>query len=94
MIAGKYRIERLLGEGGMGTVVAATHLMLGTQVALVRPDRRVHLQTIVAGRDYGDRIEVTSGLSEGDAIVSNPGDILREGTEVDPVPANSNVSGH
>ncbi len=34
ILAGKYRIERLLGEGGMGMVVAATHLHLGTQVAL------------------------------------------------------------
>ncbi len=64
----------------------------GTQVALVKPDRRVHLQTIVAGRDYGDRIEVMSGLSEGDAIVSNPGDIMHEGTEVDPIPVNSKTS--
>ena len=34
IIAGKYRVERQIGAGGMGTVVAATHLQLGTQVAL------------------------------------------------------------
>jgi len=34
VIAGKYRVERLLGTGGMGTVVAATHLELGGLVAL------------------------------------------------------------
>ena len=34
VVAGKYRIERMLGEGGMGMVVAATHLQLGTPVAL------------------------------------------------------------
>ena len=34
IVAGKYRIERPLGEGGMGFVVAATHVGLGTQVAL------------------------------------------------------------
>lgn len=34
VVAGKYRIERKLGEGGMGLVVAATHLALGGQVAL------------------------------------------------------------
>src|SRR4051794_38037154 len=43
----------------------------GTQVALLRPDHRVHLQTIVVGRGYGDRIEVSSGLTEGDVIVSH-----------------------
>jgi eukaryotic-like serine/threonine-protein kinase len=34
VVAGKYRIEHTLGSGGMGVVVAATHLQLGTPVAL------------------------------------------------------------
>ena len=34
VLAGKYRIERLLGEGGMGCVMLATHLQLDQQVAL------------------------------------------------------------
>jgi serine/threonine-protein kinase len=34
VVAGKYRIERLLGTGGMGVVVAATHMQLGTPIAL------------------------------------------------------------
>src|SRR6185369_13978975 len=34
VIAGKYRIERELGAGGMGVVVAATRLSLGELVAL------------------------------------------------------------
>jgi eukaryotic-like serine/threonine-protein kinase len=34
VIAGKFRIERVLGEGGMGFVVAARHLHLGQTVAL------------------------------------------------------------
>ncbi|MEI9952432.1 MAG: protein kinase [Pseudomonadota bacterium] len=34
VLAGKYRIERVLGRGGMGLVVAATHLQLGERVAL------------------------------------------------------------
>jgi serine/threonine-protein kinase len=33
-LADKYRIERVLGVGGMGVVVAATHLALGEQVAI------------------------------------------------------------
>jgi RND family efflux transporter MFP subunit len=56
----------------------------GTQVAVVRPDHRVHLQKIEPGRDYGDRLEVLAGLQEGDTIIPNPGD-LSEGTEVNPV---------
>ena len=34
VIAGKYRIERVLGRGGMGVVVAATHLRLDEKVAI------------------------------------------------------------
>ena len=34
VLAGKYRVERVIGEGGMGVVVAATHLQLGQTVAL------------------------------------------------------------
>jgi len=34
ILAGKYRVERVLGEGGMGIVVAATHLALEERVAI------------------------------------------------------------
>jgi len=34
ILAGKFRIERVLGQGGMGVVVAATHLQLDERVAL------------------------------------------------------------
>jgi serine/threonine protein kinase len=34
VLAGKYRVDRLLGEGGMGVVVAATHVALKQPVAL------------------------------------------------------------
>jgi serine/threonine-protein kinase len=34
VLAGKYRVDRVLGVGGMGVVVAATHLQLEQRVAL------------------------------------------------------------
>jgi serine/threonine-protein kinase len=34
VLAGKYRVDRILGVGGMGVVVAATHLQLDQRVAL------------------------------------------------------------
>jgi serine/threonine-protein kinase len=34
VVAGKYRVDRMLGRGGMGYVVAATHVQLGKRVAL------------------------------------------------------------
>ena len=34
IIAGKYRVEREIGRGGMGVVVAATHIDLDQRVAI------------------------------------------------------------
>jgi serine/threonine protein kinase len=34
VLAGKYRVERILGVGGMGVVVAARHLQLDTKAAI------------------------------------------------------------
>ncbi|HEY3938853.1 MAG TPA: efflux RND transporter periplasmic adaptor subunit, partial [Bryobacteraceae bacterium] len=50
----------------------------GTEVAVVRPDHTIHLQKIEIGRDYGDRLEIVSGLDVGDMIVQNAGDSARE----------------
>src|SRR5262249_23589020 len=41
----------------------------GTQVAVLRQDHTIHLQKVEVGRDYGDRIELLSGLAEGATIV-------------------------
>ncbi len=68
---------------GDALIVLAT----GTQVAVVRPDSTVHLQKIQVGRDYGDRLEVLSGLQMGEKIIANPGDSAREGVKVEPVTA-------
>ena len=57
----------------------------GAQVAIVRPDHTIHLQKIEVARDYGDRLEVSSGLQQGETIIRNPGDV-REGLKVEPAP--------
>jgi RND family efflux transporter MFP subunit len=58
----------------------------GTEVAVVRPDHTIHLQKIQVGRDYGDKLEVVSGLEPGTLVIANPSDTVREGVKVDPVP--------
>jgi RND family efflux transporter MFP subunit len=63
----------------------------GTEVAVVRADHTVHLQKIEVGRDYGDRLEVIRGLREGDLIIPNPSDVVREGMQVEPVPEAPSV---
>jgi len=54
---------------------------------VVGPDSTVHLQKIVIGRDYGDRLEVLQGLQVGDRIIANPDDNAREGVKVEAVEA-------
>jgi RND family efflux transporter MFP subunit len=55
-------------------------------VAVLRSDNKVHLQNVIVGRDYGDRMEILGGLQEGDTIIPSPGDLAREGLKIDPVP--------
>jgi RND family efflux transporter MFP subunit len=57
----------------------------GAQVAIVQPDDTVHLQKITLGRDFGDRVEIVQGLSNGAIIIAQPGDTAREGSRIVPV---------
>jgi RND family efflux transporter MFP subunit len=59
----------------------------GPQVAVVGRDATVHFTRIQLGRDYGDRLEVLSGLEEGQQLAVNPSDEVREGVKVNPVAA-------
>ncbi len=56
----------------------------GTLVALLDADNVVHFQKIIVGRDLGERIEVLSGLTEGQRVIVNPNDSVQEGVKVHP----------
>ena len=64
----------------------------GPQVAVVEPDGRVHFARIQLGRDFGDHLEVLSGLEEGQQVVVNPSDAIREGAKVKPVAAQETAA--
>jgi len=55
---------------------------LGTQVATVTPDNTVHFHKVELGRDYGNQVEVLSGLGENVNLIANPTSDLQEGTKV------------
>jgi serine/threonine-protein kinase len=48
LLAGKYRLERVIGQGGMGVVVAAMHVQLDERVAikLLLPDALASAETV------------------------------------------------
>ena len=54
----------------------------GLQVATIDGQKRVKLKSIVQGRDFGNTIEVLSGIEANDTIILNPPDSLIDGVEV------------
>ena len=53
----------------------------GTQIAVIR-DGKVHFQKVELGQDFGNTVEVTTGLDTSDLVISNPGERIAEGVEV------------
>jgi len=54
----------------------------GLQVATVDDQQRVKLKSIVQGRDFGNSIEVLSGLELNDRVILNPPDSITDGIQV------------
>jgi RND family efflux transporter MFP subunit len=61
----------------------------GLQVGLVRAGK-VQLVSVKIGNDYGNSVEVVSGLQPTDAVIVNPSDSLTDGT---PVRVSNNSAG-
>lgn len=73
-------------------LIASDTLVLhpeGSVVAVLDAGNQVHFQRITVGRDFGNRIEVLSGLTEGQRAIVNPNDSVQEGVKVRPIPAAS-----
>jgi RND family efflux transporter MFP subunit len=88
LLPGMYAEASLITSRTSPTVMIPGDTLLirpdGTQVAVVDAEQKVHFQRIKLGRDYGNKIEVLSGLAPGQKIVVNPGDTVREGVKVNP----------
>jgi RND family efflux transporter MFP subunit len=54
----------------------------GVQVATVDPGGRVRIVPIVLGRDFGNTVEVVTGLTGAESVIVNPPDSLRAGQTV------------
>ncbi len=72
------------GQGG-GVRLPASALVIGakgTQVATVGADGRAVMKTITIGRDDGDAVEISSGLTAADRVIDSPPDSLQSGDAV------------
>ena len=62
----------------------------GLQVAIVR-DGRAELVPVVLGHDYGDSVEIVSGLKSSDQVIVNPSDSITSGEQVQAVNTSANL---
>lgn len=97
LLSGMYaQVKFVLPATNQTLMIPASGLIAnaaGTQVLVMRPDHTVHFQKVEVGRDSGKEVEIISGLSSDQWVVTNPSDNLREGTHVQPAkpdePSNS-----
>lgn len=52
------------------------------QIATVDAQNIIHLKTVKIGNDMGSKVEIVDGLQDGDLIIVNPTEKIREGIEV------------
>jgi RND family efflux transporter MFP subunit len=77
-----------IGPSGTRWQVPATAVVFdaaGTRVVTVGPGNKLHFQTVVLGRDFGDSIDVQAGLRGGETLVKQPTVSLQEGQIVRPI---------
>jgi RND family efflux transporter MFP subunit len=65
----------------------------GLQVATVDAEKRIKLKSIVQGRDFGNTIEVLSGLEASENVVLNPPDSIADGVTVRIAPPAAPATG-
>lgn len=70
--------------GQLSTVIISVDTLLfrkeGLRVAVVQ-DRKAHLQKVTPGLDFGDRIEIVTGLVDNESVIVSPPDSIIEGEQ-------------
>lgn len=86
LLPGAYLFVHIKTPGTSHSVTIPSNTLLfrseGLRVGVVH-DGRVQLVPITIGHDFGSTVEVTSGLTTGDAIILNPSDSLATGAKVE-----------
>jgi RND family efflux transporter MFP subunit len=85
LVSGMYvQVGFQLRNGGMSQVPAATLLFsaAGPKVAIVASDGTVRFQPVTIGRDDGDKVELSAGVSDGEQLVLNISNQIAEGEKV------------
>jgi RND family efflux transporter MFP subunit len=93
LLPGMYaQVKFALPPATRAVVIPASALIVradGQFVAVIR-EGKAHFQKVESGRDFGQELEIVSGLSGEDAIVVTPSDVLTEGGAVKAVKLEKN----
>jgi len=65
----------------------------GPQIAVVNAQQQIELRKISIGNDFGNSVEITSGITAQDSLVANPPDYLVNGMPVSVQSTGSNRKG-
>ena len=90
LLAGTYVSVALPTLARKSLTVPTNSLLLraeGPQIGVVDANNRVRLHAVTLGADFGQTIEVLSGISASDRLVVNPSDSLADGDIVVVTPA-------
>lgn len=86
LFSGSYGQVRLTGAQPDAVLSVPANALIfrseGTLVAMVGSNNHVSLRKVELGRDFGNTVEVLSGVTTSDHLVVNPSDSLVEGSEV------------
>lgn len=86
ILTGLYaEVRFILKSDSMRFFVPTDALIIRTgepQIAILDAQNKVHLKTVKIGNDMGSQVEIIGGLQDGDIIVINPTEKIREGVQV------------
>jgi len=74
-----------IGGAGNAVELPASAMIIGkngTQVAVLDAGGKVRLKTVTIGRDLGDRVQISAGLTPADQVIDNPPDSIQSGDKV------------
>ena len=74
-----------IGGAGNAVELPASAMIIGkngTQVAVLDSGGKVQLKTVTIGRDLGDRVQISAGLTPADQVIDNPPDSIQSGDKV------------
>ncbi len=88
LLPGMYAQVRFRGvRSTPGTVLIPSDALImssqGPRVAVVDAENRVHFRDVKVGNDYGNEVEIQSGLAPADLVVMHASDAVKDGVEVE-----------